>query len=216
MNYESVYQRTPIIVSITLYNYSYVDRKIIYAIKNNAFIIEKSDKHILVPYSELIRILDTAFKEDYQNADIYPQDRLQHGINTVYQLRHLLGYYNNLKLVNINTSNQKNYSKVVKMEDGSSMIAIDYKIDKAIIRYDEHFSKKKLKLFNELLRDIGVVKTLNIQSSYTLYINEYVNAIKSLSSKKKEKYKEFISFNENIFSDKLFMDNTIMILVTDF
>ena len=44
MNYEDLYREIPVVVSVTLYNYNYIDNRIISEIKNNSYIINKSEK----------------------------------------------------------------------------------------------------------------------------------------------------------------------------
>ena len=215
MTDDSIYKKLPLMLMVTLYNYNTIDNRIIAAVKNNSFILKKDENKIVIPASDLINLLKTKFKKEFDEACSFPQDRIAHGINTVYQLYHLINYYSELKVVAINISMDKSYSKVID-DAGIKYVALDYKIEKIIIRYDYHFNTKELKLFNSLLRDIKVIKTIRPHSTYSMFLTDFLNKIDSLSYKKKDKYKYIINFNKKAYPEKLKLDNPFLILITDF
>lgn len=215
MNYEAIFSKIPIVISVVLYNYNYIDNKIIASLKNNSFIIEKSNNQIVVPYTDFVNLLNNHFKTELNDSNIYPQDRSNHGINSAIQLDSLFTYYNNTKVVNVNISLKRTYDKSVIINN-NKISAIDFIIEKGTVDYGSFLNEKQLKLLNNLFKDIGIVETLNVQSSYTIHINDYLYLIESLPNDKKNKYKEIININSLIFNDKLKIDNTVLILITDF
>ena len=212
---ESIYKKLPIMIMVNLYYYNYIDNRIINAIKNSCYIIKKDDNKIAVPSSEVIEVIKSKFKKEYDEAIAYSQDRIAHGINTVYQLYHLLTFYTEIKVVVINISMDQSYSKLIDSE-GSKFIALDYKVEKAIIRYDYFLTTKAIKLLNECLRDIKIIKTIRPHSTYSMSVMDLINKIDLLDLKKKEKYKSIIDFNSKAFPEKLRIDDPFLILITDF
>jgi hypothetical protein len=212
---DELYRKVPLMLTATLYDYNYIDSKIIAALRNSCYILRKEKNRILVPAEDLLNVLKSQFGEDIDTTASYPQDRLIHGMNTAFQLFHLLSYYTSLKAVGINISKDRNYSKVMDVGDGTRLIGLDYKIDKAFLRYDEEFSVKDLKLLNSMLRDIGVIKTIRPYSSYSVYAAEYIRAIDELDPDSKKKYKTLISYTNEALLDKIEMDNPLLTIVTD-
>lgn len=212
---DDIHRKVPSLLTVTLYNYNYLDNRIVAALKNYSYILKKSNTKIAVPADELFNILRTKFAKEIEDTSNYPQDRLAHGMNTAFQLYHLLSYYTDVKAVTVHISMDKDYSKVIDTVNELKLIALDYKIDKGLLRYDEYFSFKELAHLNNLLRDIDVIKTIKVLPYYTLYTSDYLERIENLSEKLKEKYKFIIEFNNDIFIDKMKMDNPLLMIVTD-
>lgn len=212
---ESIYKELPLILSTTLYNYNQLDNRILAALKNYSFILRSTKEQLVVPADELLNILNVRFKKEINKAANYPQDRVVHGINTAFQLYHLINYYSEVKVVTINISMDKNYSKLIEVENGGKLIALDYKLDKVMVNYDVYLNNKELRLFNQLLKDIDIVTTIKPLSSYTLIMGDYLDKLADLGSYAKKKYKAILKLNKEIFPDKLRMDNPMLVIVTD-
>lgn len=212
---EAVQPLLPVVVSVNMYKYNYYDNRIISEIKNKCQLYKKNKHSISVSANNLLSVLVTSFKDELDYTSSYPIDRVGHAMTTVYQLYNLLRYYKNIKIVNINISFDKNYSKLID-GDKLKMVALDYKIDKIILRYDYQFDKQQIKNFNSLLRDLKIIKTIKPLSSYSMYLHDYLMGISELPEQSKTKYREVLEFTDLVITDKVKIDNPIINIVTDF
>lgn len=214
MNFEEIYKEIPILLSVNLYYYNYIDNKIISTIKNKCIIYNNADNKFTILADDLYELLITDFKEDIELCASYPNDRIFHNVNTAYQLYNILLFYKDLLFINIYINKDKDYSKVIYDNEGNKSIALDYKIEKIKLNLDKYFDEKKINLLNEMLIELKIVNTLYIQSSYSIYVNDFFNAINNL--KNINKYESIIDDINDMIGLKYKNDNSILILVTDF
>lgn len=212
---EYISKNIPQMMSVTLYNYNYIDKRIISTVKNDAFVLKKESSAITISANDLFKILKTKFMDDINNTSKYPQDRLVHGMTTAFQLYHLLNYYTSIKAVIINISLETDYTKIIDDMDGGKLLALDYRIEKGLIRYDDHFSMGRLRLFNQLLRDINIIETIRVDTYYDIYLVDYLQRIQDLNSNLKKIYARILEFNDKVFVEKLKLDNPSLTIITD-
>lgn len=212
---DDIYRKVPLMLSAILYDYNYIDGKIIAALKNKSFILRKENNKLLVPAIELNNILRSNFAAEIDKTGSFPQDRLSHGMNTAFQLFHLLNYYTNLKAVTINISKDRNYSKIVDTQEGVRLVGLDYKIDKCLLRYDEYLTSNQLIRIVDFLRELEIVNTIRPYSSYNIYASDYLYSINELAPKLKTEYKDIISFTKSVLNEKIELDNPLLTIIID-
>lgn len=206
----------PIMVSLTLFNYNYLDNKLIAAIKQKAYIIPNSSNtnSFVVAAWQIIDILRTDFDTEISTALNFPKDKLFNVITSPYQLYDILTYYPNLTTVVIKVSFDKDYTRLTT-SNGVSILSMDYIIEKCAIDYTRLLTDSELTLFNSLLRDLNYITTIRMRSFYNVNLGKFLNDIESLSMKLLTKYERIIEINNGLFSQKIILDNPIAIIITD-
>lgn len=215
----------PYALDITLYKYNYIDNLLLSYIKketrtqkieNNSFVINASDLKLLI---------DEKFGIDINRIKSMSIQSLADNVNSAYFIDKILNNFSNLRYVKVNISNDRNFTRVINSAD-KKIINFDYKIITSILDFTKHVeTDEELKLINNLLYKVGVLKE-DIYGEYRrpyiiISTNDFMNLLNTIEAELEDEeianiYLEPLELIYNLVDQKCENDNTNLIIITDY
>lgn len=215
----------PYALDITLYKYNYIDNLLLSYIKketrtqkieNNSFVINASDLKLLI---------DEKFGIDINRIKSMSIQSLADNVNSAYFIDKILNNFSNLRYVKVNISNDRNFTRVINSAD-KKIINFDYKIITSILDFTKHVeTDEELKLINNLLYKVGVLKEDMYGEYRRPYIiistNDFMNLLNTIEAELEDEaianiYLEPLELIYNLVDQKCENDNTNLIIITDY
>lgn len=151
----------PLVIDMTLYKNNYYDNLIISQLKRNSrFIRFPGNSGFVVSANEFKDILTSRFPEQIQQITANPTSyELKKGATSIFFINDLLTNLKNLKFVKISISNEKEYSRRVKIDDEekNDLIAFDFKVIHSVIDFTKYIKGDKFKILNDFLLKSNIV-----------------------------------------------------------
>lgn len=216
------FYNVPVVINITLYKNNYIDNVIIGELKRGAFKIELvgDNNSFSVAAEELKKIIVRKFKSKIDALEDLSKEILSQHINSAYFMDSMLSKFINLKIVNINISNNRQYSRVFKINNEQSVIGFDYKIVQGILDYPEFLDSEQLNRFNILIKRLNLESNnLSLDPYYIIRAQDFMNRISMLENEDKSFFDDNIDIIEityELLEPKIETDNTMLIIKTDF
>lgn len=215
----------PYALDITLYKYNYIDNLLLSYIKketrtqkieNNSFVINASDLKLLI---------DEKFGIDINRIKSMSIQSLADNVNSAYFIDKILNNFSNLRYVKVNISNDRNFTRVINSAD-KKIINFDYKIITSVLDFTKHAeTDEELKLINNLLYKVGVLKEDMYGEYRRPYIiistNDFMNLLNTIEAELEDDeianiYLEPLELIYNLVDQKCENDNTNLIIITDY
>lgn len=224
-NLQNVTLDIPYLIGFTLYKYNYFDNLLLSNIKKELLINKIEDDILIISSNDLKKLINNKFRTEIDKIKLFSYNSLSDNVNSIYFIDKILSMYNNLKYIKINVSNSRDYSRLIDTGK-SKIINFDYKILTSVIDFTKYTrDDKQLKLINNLLYKVNVLK----KNSFGDYQKPYIiitasNLINSLNiiepeiedSEISDIYIEPLELIYDIIDQKLENDNTNLIIITDY
>jgi hypothetical protein len=215
----------PYALDITLYKYNYIDSLLLSYIKKETRSHKTENDSIIVSADEFKQLIDSKFGNDIERIKSLSLNALSDNVNSAYFIDKLLTNFNNLRYIKVNVSNSRNFSRLIQTND-RKIINFDYKIITSILDFTKYVENdNQLKLINNLLYNVGILKTdilgehnrpfiIISTSDFMSLLNtiEYELEDPSMS----EIYLEPLEIIYDLIDQKCEIDNTNLILITDY
>tara|TARA_R110001592_G_scaffold192795_4_gene439733 strand:+ start:2647 stop:3342 length:696 start_codon:yes stop_codon:yes gene_type:complete len=215
----------PLVIDMTLYKNNYYDNIIISQLKRNSrFIRFPGNSGFVVSANEFKDILTSRFPEQLKQITPNPTSyELKKGATSIFFINDLLTNLKNLKFVKISVSNEKEYSRRVKMDDDSKNDAIvfDFKVIHSVIDFTKYIKGSKFKILNDFLLKSKIinkelfrngppfiqVKSTELMDKIAIFEDTYSS---------KDKYQFIVDIFFTLVDAKIEEDNCDILIITDY
>lgn len=206
----------PTHISFTLYRYDHIDSIIIstilkecrnYSNKSDIYKIRKGDFINAIKISPRLRSEKKKANENKSNPNFKP--------NSIYFIFNILNGLTNLEWITFNVSHDKEYSRIVKLND-QEIINFYYKIKEGCVDLPKILNRENLDTFNMIFIKLGVIDNnyLNRSSYFYLNASDFIDIITM----------ELFNSSTNSISDnilemidpKIDEDNPLLLIKTDY
>lgn len=226
-NIKPISYDLPYSVNITLYKYNYIDNLIISIIRKNSKFISLPDNNgLIIEKENLIKILNTYFKNELLNAQNLTEITIKKDISSIYFINRIINNFHNLKYININISKKRNFTRVLELTKERKTLNFDIRVISSILDLPKYFTTtEQLKRINTLLKRINLIKEddfITGKAFYYIDAQEFMTRIIDIeeyfieNSKLKEQYIETIDVLYSLIDQKYENDNSKLLIVTDY
>lgn len=214
------FNEVPVHVDILLYRYNYFDNLIISEVKKHAFInklgpIKKNSLFVLA--KDFRRIFYRKFKREVDGIRVSPLETLDKNANSIYFLDTLFEKFKNVRAFNINISNQRNYSRLVSVED-NKQIYFSYKVAYGILDFPKMLQGQGLDKIGEFLCELGVIEDKEVPYK-SIGATEFVDKLilwEGNNPDPRPEYLDILDIVYDIMQDKLEKDESILLIKNDY
>jgi len=218
---DSKFYDVPLIINVTLYKNNYFDNLIISEIRKNAYVLSSKKNVYSVDKDDLKRILRNKFKKEIERINAVPFDNLFTTVNSTYFLNNIVNSFKNLKMLNIEVSDKRNFSRVFYSNE-QRLVGFDYRISQGILDFPKFLSTKQLSQLNKLLvithmhnKEISI----EMEPYYVIKSKDFINRIITVE----KIYTDFVEDAQGLLSiiyemieSKVEEDDSYLIIKTDF
>ena len=215
----------PYALDITLYKYNYIDSLLLSYIKKETRSHKTENDSIIVNAEEFKNLIDSKFGNEIEKIKSLSLNALSDNVNSAYFIDKLLNNFNNLRYIKVNISNSRNFSRLIHTND-RKIINFDYKIITSVLDFTKYVeSDNELKLINNLLYKVGILKT-DILGEYkkpfiVISTSDFMNLLNTIEHELEdpsmsEIYLEPLELIYDLIDQKCEVDNTNLILITDY
>ena len=202
------------VIAVTLYKDNYHDNRIITEIIKNGRILKNSNDSFSITIDNLKTFFYNIFNEELNEFNKYNSDSIINSINSIYHINSIISFYPNLKILNINISNNKNINRLYTINN-NDYVLYEFQINQMIVDISDELDSENINLFNEFLREINIIDTINIEPYYIIEAQFLNNTLFKLDDFK-EKYYILNDLFKKILIQRIVDDNTNIIFITDF
>lgn len=208
----------PTIIKLSLFQHSYKDRKILASIKRRLRIIylNKIKTRFYLRRQDLEKVLNEDFQRDLQEFEQYDDEELRKNITSVYFISKILKENPKLKYFEIDIINTEQYSRV----GPKGNIWFEYTIVHSKVDLTQNFISQEMRdLFSKTISEFNIGDSEDSVAFKKPYVNanaqEVLQAIIESISDKDPEEEDFEGYTElsNIFNNKLYVDNSELLIV---
>ena len=163
-------------IAFTLFKYDYFDSVIISRVKKECKNFSEKEGEYTVKRSSFINALKTSRRlsneiQKVETLGLTPS--LEHKPNAIFFLWSIIKRLNNLEWLTFKISEDKKYSRLVKVERGE-VLSFHFRIVEGIFDLTKILSRKELDDFNKTLIDVGILKNKYLERSPYFYMKATV------------------------------------------
>lgn len=226
--FKVLFHEIPILIDVTLYKYNYYDNLILGSLKRSVKYIDtpNNKNSFIVPVNDFINLLNIRFSEELDNIRSVSSMKLKENATSIFFLNEIFSNFINLKYVKINVSNERNYTRLIKDDKNKDVLTFDYRVLNSIIDFTKYLNNKNLKLLNDFLTEIGLIKKDLFspgQSFFKINTSDFIDLIAIADTdsngdrgKLSDKYAGIVQLIYTLIDPKIEQDNSTLIIITDY
>ena len=216
------YLTVPIHIDIVLYRYNYIDNLIISELKKSAFVnylnTSETNKTVFsVLVKEFKQVFYRRFGKELDNISNFIGDSSDKNINSIYFLDMIFEKFENLKVINVNISNDKNFTRLMSVNDTKS-VGFDYRVAYGVIDYPRFLSENELYLLNHFFVDANIMPQRDTPF-VTINCIDFINRViewEESNQDELDEYANILDITYELVQEKLEKDNTVLLIKNDF
>lgn len=147
----------PTAINVTLYRYNHIDNRLWTQIRNQLNYVEVDDTSVVVSVGQLKSLIENNYNDLINQIKSTGAEFLHKKVNSAYFLYVMMSEMQNLQLVKLNLSYEKQFSRLVESE-GNKLLKFDFKILAVTIRLSDIFELEDLKLLNPILERLEILE----------------------------------------------------------
>tara|TARA_R100000541_G_scaffold35652_3_gene43851 strand:+ start:223 stop:891 length:669 start_codon:yes stop_codon:yes gene_type:complete len=163
----------PTHIAFTLYKNDYIDNLIISKVKKECKNKSDNPSEFNVPIEQFERAIRTSafLRAELQKTldqEILPNPNFKP--NSIFFLQSIIARLSNLERITFKISNDKIFSRLVKVDNGREIVSFHFNIVEGIFDLTQLLSREQLDTFNKKFIDIGILSNKYLNRSSHFYI----------------------------------------------
>ena len=163
----------PTHIVFTLYKNDYIDNLIISKVKKECKNKSDNPSEFNVPVEQFERAIKTSafLRAELQKTldqEILPNPNFKP--NSIFFLQSIIARLSNLERITFKISNDKIFSRLVKVDNGREIVSFHFNIIEGIFDLTQILSREQLDTFNKRFMDVGVMENKYLQRISYFYI----------------------------------------------
>ncbi len=218
---ESKFYSVPLIINIILYKNNYFDNLIINEIRKSTYYITNQKNIYSVNKEDLEKIIKNKFNKEIERINAVPSETLFNNVNSAYFLNNILSNFENLKMLNVEISDKRNFSRVF-YSNHQRLVGFDYKVHQGILDFPKYLNLEQLHNLNELLSFMNVYDkdlSIGIDPYYIIKSKDFISrlmAVEKIDPLFIQDIQDVISIIYEMLETKIEEDDCFLIIKTDF
>lgn len=206
----------PTTVDTTLYRYNHYENQIWTLIRNELDWIDAGEDMMIVYVPQLIRLIEDKYQSMLNKIAALGTGFLHKDVNGIYFLYMMCHDMERLQYIKMTLSKHKKFNRMMTMDD-QKVLKFDFKILTITLRLREFFSRKEVRLLNEVFEQEGILEPMVPYNQLKLvdFIITLENILSTLPEDKAD-HADLIAGLLDILDPKLESDNPLLMLVTDY
>ena len=163
----------PTHIAFTLYKNDYIDNLIISRVKKECKNESDNTSEFIVSLDQFERAIKTSafLRAELQktiNQELLPSPNFKP--NSIFFLQSILARLSNLERITFKISNNKLFSRLVKLENGHEIVSFHFNIIEGIFDLTQILDREQLDTFNKKFIDIGILSNKYLDRASHFYI----------------------------------------------
>tara|TARA_R110000851_G_scaffold81029_4_gene178045 strand:- start:1752 stop:2420 length:669 start_codon:yes stop_codon:yes gene_type:complete len=163
----------PTHIAFTLYKNDYIDNLIISRVKKECRNKSENTSEFNVSLEQFERAIKTSafLRAELQKTidqELLPNPNFKP--NSIFFLQSIIARLSNLERITFKISNEKIFSRLVKLENGHEIVSFHFNIIEGIFDLTQILDRKQLDTFNKKFIDIGILSNKYLDRASHFYI----------------------------------------------
>ena len=163
----------PTHILFTLYKNDYIDNLIISRVKKECKNESENPSEFIVSLDQFERAIKTSafLRAEVQKTidnEVLPNPNFKP--NSIFFLQSIIARLSNLERITFKISNEKIFSRLVKLENGHEIVSFHFNILEGIFDLTQILDRKQLDTFNKKFIDIGILSNKYLDRASHFYI----------------------------------------------
>ena len=163
----------PTHIAFTLYKNDYVDNLIISKVKKECINESNNDTEFIVSLDQFQSAIKTSSFLRAEMKKVIDQDLLPNPNfkpNSIFFLQAIINRLTNLETITFKISNEKIFSRLVKVGDGREIVSFHFNIIEGTFDLTKILNREQLDIFNKRFMDVGIMKNKYLERTSYFYI----------------------------------------------
>tara|TARA_R110002167_G_scaffold42836_2_gene129806 strand:- start:252 stop:920 length:669 start_codon:yes stop_codon:yes gene_type:complete len=163
----------PTHIAFTLYKNDYIDNLIISRVKKECRNKSENTSEFNISLEQFERAIKTSafLRAELQKTidqELLPNPNFKP--NSIFFLQSIIARLSNLERITFKISNEKIFSRLVKLENGHEIVSFHFNIIEGIFDLTQILDRKQLDTFNKKFIDIGILSNKYLDRASHFYI----------------------------------------------
>ena len=163
----------PTHIAFTLYKNDYVDNLIISKVKKECINESNNNTEFIVSLDQFQSAIKTSSFLRAEMKKVIDQDLLPNPNfkpNSIFFLQAIINRLTNLETITFKISNEKIFSRLVKVGDGREIVSFHFNIIEGTFDLTKILDREQLDTFNKRFMDVGIMKNKYLERTSYFYI----------------------------------------------
>jgi hypothetical protein len=162
----------PTHIAFTLYKNDYIDNLIISRVKKECKNESENPSEFIVSLDQFERAIKTSsfLRAELQKTNDYDSPDPEFKPNSIFFLKSILDRLSNLERITFKISNDKIFSRLIKLENGREIVSFHFNIVEGIFDLTQILDREQLDTFNKKFIEIGILSNKYLDRSSHFYI----------------------------------------------
>ena len=162
----------PTHIAFTLYKNDYIDNLIISRVKKECKNESENPSEFIVSLDQFERAIKTSsfLRAELQKTNDYDSPDPEFKPNSIFFLKSILDRLSNLERITFKISNDKIFSRLIKLENGREIVSFHFNIVEGIFDLTQILDREQLDTFNKKFIEIGILSNKYLERSSHFYI----------------------------------------------